>query len=190
VDVLTTTGESDQALVTECLHGDQRAWIRLLNRYQRLIYSVTVRLGFPLEDRHDIFQAVCLETYKSLASLRNASSLRYWILTISVRQCYALIRRRKEERNQEPDEVALTVLDPRADTLDLHLAAERAAMLRESLDELPEPCRSLLELMFFSDEKIPYSELGASFGWSKDTIGSARLRCLERLRRILEDKGF
>jgi RNA polymerase sigma factor (sigma-70 family) len=190
VSAVTTTGESDQALVAECLSGDQQAWIRLLNRYKRLIYSVTLRFSFDVEDRHDVFQAVCLETLKSLPSLRSASSLRYWILTISVRQCYVLLRNRREQRDQEPDEAALAVHDPRADTMQLYLESERAEQLRHAMEELPERCRALLELMFFAEDKNSYTQLGGRFGWSKDSIGSARLRCLERLRRILEDKGF
>jgi DNA-directed RNA polymerase specialized sigma24 family protein len=74
--------------------------------------------------------------------------------------------------------------------MQIYLAAERSEMVREAMGQLPEPCRSLIELLFFSEEKTSYSQLGGLMGWSKDTIGSARLRCLEKLRRILESKGF
>jgi len=63
-------------------------------------------------------------------------------------------------------------------------------MLREAMEELPEPCRSLLELLFFSDERTSYLDVGGLFGWSKDSVGSARLRCLDKVRKILERKGF
>jgi len=138
MDTLTTTGVSDSALVSECVNGNQQAWIQLLDRYKRLIYAVTVRFSFDIEDRHDIFQAVSLETLKSLPSLRNASSLRYWILTITVRQCCLLRKSRREERWLQRDEAALTLQDPRADTMQIHLDAERAEMLREAMEELPE----------------------------------------------------
>jgi RNA polymerase sigma factor (sigma-70 family) len=190
VDTLTITGVPDHALIAGCVNGDQQAWIQLLDRYKRLIYGVTVRFGFDIEDRHDVFQAVCLETLKSLGSLRKASSLRYWILTITVRQCCSLLKRKREERGQETDEAALAVQDPRTDTMQIYLAAEREKMLREAMEELPERCRSLLDLLFFSDERTSYLELGGLFGWSKDTIGSARLRCLDKVRKILERKGF
>ena len=127
MDTLTTTAISDQVLVIECVNGDQQAWIQLLNRYKRLIYSVTVRF---------------------------------------------------------------TLHDPRADTMQIYLDAERAELLREALEELPERCRSLLDLLFLAEDKSSYAQLGGLFGWSKDTIGSARLRCLDKLRKILEQKGF
>jgi RNA polymerase sigma factor (sigma-70 family) len=184
------TPDCDSVLVAACVDGDQRAWIKLLERYKRLIYSVSVRFGFDHEDRHDVFQAVCVEVLKNLSSLRNSSSLRYWILTITVRQCCALRKRLKEEDARGGCEPDLLTCDPKSDSMEIYLAARRAEMLRETLDELPDPCRSLLNLLFFSEEKTPYSELGARFGWSKDTIGSARLRCLDRMRKILAQKGF
>ena len=187
---LTPSIESDSELVFKCLNGDQQGWIQLLDRYKRLIYSVTIRFGFENEDRHDVFQAVCLEILRNLSSLRNSSSLRYWILTISVRQCGVLRKRLQQERLHSPDDSVLLVCDAHPDTLSIYQAAQRAEILRDAMEELPERCRSLLNLLFFADEKTPYTQLGDTFGWSKDTVGSARKRCLERLRKILAQKGF
>jgi RNA polymerase sigma factor (sigma-70 family) len=190
VDTLTTTGLTDHALITGCVEGDQQAWIQLLSRYKRLIYGVTVRFQLDAEDRHDVFQAVCLETLKNLASVRNAASLRYWILTITIRQCCILLKRKREESKHDPVDAASALQDSRPDTMQIYLAAEREAIVREAMEELPERCRSLIDLLFFSNDKNSYSQLGNALGLSKDTIGSTRLRCLERLRKILESKGF
>src|SRR5207249_218451 len=140
VDTLTTTGESDHALIAGCVNGDQQAWIELLDRYKRQIYGVTVRFGFDVEDRHDVFQAVCLETLKSLSSLRNASSLRYWILTITVRQCSLLLKRKRQERGR--DWSGLPICRPRQDTgvnCSLGPAAEIEHGIRKSSDTSREP---------------------------------------------------
>jgi len=186
----TATDISDHALVAECLSGNQEAWTQLLDRYKRLIYASTGRYGFDAQDRHDVFQAVCVEILKSLHSLRNVSSLRHWILTITLRQSYVLLKRKRAERGQEPDETVRGLEDHRPHTIQIYLAAERAEKLREAMEELPQRCRMLLELLFFSEEKTSYSELGTRLCLSKDTIGSVRLRCLDKLRKILEDKGF
>jgi RNA polymerase sigma factor (sigma-70 family) len=188
-DIQEGTPVTDSVLVVECLKGNPQGWIELLDRYKRLIYSVTVRFGFGNEDRHDIFQAVCLDVLKNLSSLRSASSLRYWILTITVRKCCALRKRHREEWGHE-DDGSLAASDPRSNSMEIYLAARRAEMLHEAMAELPDRCRSLLNLLFFNEEKTAYAQLGTMFGWSKDTVGSARLRCLDRLRKILAQKGF
>jgi RNA polymerase sigma factor (sigma-70 family) len=162
----------------------------LLNRYKRVIYSVTVRFGFDAEDRHDVFQAVCLETLKNLASVRNGSSLRYWILTIAIRQCCLLLKRRREENGQEPVEAAITCTIPVPTRWRFISRGNREKIVHEAMRELPDRCRSLLDVLFFSNERTSYSQAGQLLGLSKDTIGSTRLRCLEKLRKILESKGF
>jgi len=190
VDNLTTTDVSDHALIAGCVEGDQQAWVQLLNRYKRLIYGVTVRFGFNTEDRHDVFQAVCLETLKNLASVRNAPSLRYWILTIAIRQSCLLLKRRREENGRESVDAVITLHNSRPDTMEIYLAAEREKIVHEAMEELPDRCRSLLDALFFSKERTSYSEAGQLLGLSRETIGSTRLRCLEKMRKILESKGF
>src|SRR5215475_13923464 len=171
-DTQEATPVTDSALISECLEGNPQGWIELLERYKRLIYSVTVRFGFSSEDRHDIFQAVCVDVLKNLSSLRNASSLRYWILTITVRKCCALRKRHQEECAPDECEGSLAASDPRSNTMEIYLAARRAEMLHEAMAELPDRCRSLLNLLFFNEEKTAYAQLGTMFGWSKDTVGS------------------
>src|SRR2546428_640489 len=139
----TATDISDQALVSECLSGNQEAWTQLLDRYKRLIYASTARFGFDAQDRHDVFQGVCVQILKNLHSLRNVSSLRHWVLTISLRQCYVLLKRKRAERGQELDETARGVQDHRPHTIQIYLAAERAEKLREAMEELPDRCRLL-----------------------------------------------
>src|SRR5689334_8778826 len=121
---------ADSILVADCLEGEQQAWLQLLSRYKRLIYSVTVRFGLSVDDRHDIFQSVCLEILKNLTSLRSASSLRYWILTITIRQCSALRKRRNRDLPVAEQEAWSLVSDPGPDTLEVYLEARRTEILR------------------------------------------------------------
>jgi DNA-directed RNA polymerase specialized sigma24 family protein len=101
-----------------------------------------------------------------------------------------LRKRYQQERLHDAHDGSLATSDPRSNTMEIYLAARRAEMLHEAMAELPDRCRSLLKLLFFTEEKTGYAQLGTMFGWSKDTVGSARLRCLDRLRKILAQKGF
>src|SRR5689334_22765437 len=101
-----------------------------------MIYSVTVRFGISVDDRQDIFQSVCLEILKNLTSLRSASSLRYWILTITIRQCSALRKRRTRDLPAAEQDSWSLVSDPGPGTLEVYLEAQRAETLREAITEL------------------------------------------------------
>ena len=54
--------EDDVALVQRCLDGDKQAWVELVNRYRRLIYSVPVKLGMKPDHEHaNLRAAECSE---------------------------------------------------------------------------------------------------------------------------------
>src|SRR5689334_114543 len=87
-----TREPTDVELVAACVSGDSTSWERLLRRYERMICSVPVRLRFDMDDREEVFQTVCCRILENLHLLVDASRLRSWILTITIRECNQLIR--------------------------------------------------------------------------------------------------
>ena len=45
-------------------------------------------------------------------------------------------------------------------------------------------------LLFFEQPPMPYAEIAARLSLARGSIGFIRGRCLQRLKRILEEKGF
>jgi RNA polymerase sigma factor (sigma-70 family) len=178
----------DRNLIAECLKDDPAAWEALLERHKRVIYSITVRFGFDVDDRHEVFQTVCVEILRSLASLREVATLRHWIVTITIRQCNDSLRRKYRDRAvQSYDEGSVS--EPAIDTLQIYAAAEREEWLRLTMQQLSARCRKLIERLFLQDDRSSYEEMAEELGLSRDSIGSVRQRCLEQLRKLLEDRG-
>ncbi len=63
-------------------------------------------------------------------------------------------------------------------------------MLREAMGSLTPQCRRLVELLFFETPPRPYTEVAAELGLALGSIGFTRQKCIERLRRNLDDLGF
>src|SRR5688572_22406078 len=139
-----TERPADHQLIVQCLAGDPTAWEALLHRYERMIHSVTARFAFQMDDRHDVFQSVCCEVLKNLPALVDTFKLRSWIMTITIRECNDLIRKKYRQRRHDSEETALHITDPSADTLGIYLQAERDQLLREAVEQLPERCRQLI----------------------------------------------
>src|SRR5690349_20039769 len=89
VNVFLTIGgavrKSDSEIVERCLAGDQDDWSELIDRYERLIYSVARSMAQSPEDTSDVFQQVCLELYQRLPQLRDVESLPAWLITVTRR---------------------------------------------------------------------------------------------------------
>jgi len=155
-----------------------------------MIYSVPARLHFDIDERQDVFQTVCYRILENLHALADAARLRSWILTITIRECNHLIRAKYLRRRQDPEDCALGLQDPNADTFEIYLRSEREQLLREAFEELPERCRELVRMLFLADTKSLYEDLAKHFGLSAETIGSLRHRCLSNLRQLLHSRNL
>lgn len=185
--------QSDPELIAASLdHDDRQAWEALLVRYQRLIYSIPIRLGFSPSDAADVFQAVCLLLLENLAYLRRRDRLGAWLVTTTRRECWRLARNRPTEViDLDLDTVELDRNDGQPATLEeefLHL--ERQALLNAALDSLDPRCRQLLRLLFWAEPRPSYDEIARLMSLPEGSVGPTRARCLEKLTRILQRNGF
>jgi RNA polymerase sigma factor (sigma-70 family) len=181
---------SDERLVKECLKGKQDAWDAMLEKYGRLIYSVPVRYGLSRDDAGDIFQQVCVQLLEALPSLREPKSLGAWLIKITAHGCFQWAAR--ERRFQSFDFEARPDAGPVAQEMQeamLH-EFERRQVLHQALSEVPPRCRELIRMLFFKMPAVPYEEVAKKLGIAKGSIGFIRMRCLKRLRNILEKREF
>jgi RNA polymerase sigma factor (sigma-70 family) len=170
-------GSSDRELIGSCLRGEEQAWTELIARYQRLIYSVARGLCPQPEDCADVFQRVCLELYQSLKNLRNDQTLPAWLITVTKRSSYAVLRTRKTTIPIEEFEGA---------TDQKILQIEKEFLVERAVAELPDRCRMLIDLLYFDVDEPSYEEISRKMGMPVASIGPTRARCLEKLKKIMD----
>ena len=168
---------SDQELIERCIRGDQTAWEELVKRYQRLIYSIAHALCPPGEDVSDVFQQVWLDVYQHLSELRSVEALPAWLITVTRRRMYALIRSRRTSEQLD---------DETPDLSEKLSQIEYEYLLERVLSQLTERCRTLINLLYFDSSEPSYSEIAAAMSMPEASIGPTRARCLEKLRKLIE----
>jgi RNA polymerase sigma factor (sigma-70 family) len=178
----------DGFLVQECLNGSEEAWSALIDKYKNLIFSIPIKYGFSPDEATEIFQAVCLDLLRDLSQLREPRALAAWLIQMTSHKCF----RWKEQRNRHVEtELQETLADELAKIPEeLFRQIEREQVLRDALAVLSPDCKRLVELLFFEDPPVSYEELSKTLGMAKGSIGATRMRCLEKLRRWLDEKGF
>jgi RNA polymerase sigma factor (sigma-70 family) len=87
-------------------------------------------------------------------------------------------------------EVNLEVADARPLINEIRLEAEKDQLVRDALRSIPERCRKMLKMLFFEQPPRPYLEVAKELGLAEGSIGFIRGRCLEKLRKALEQRGF
>lgn len=184
-------GLSEERLVSQCLGGESAAWSDLVDRYKNLVSAIIRRSGTPAADAADVSQAVWIDIYTQLAQLRNPSSLRFWIATITRHKCYHWGRRESRRRVRPWDQRrALTLEDPSPPADEVLERLDRQQEIREAIHDLSPRCRELLTLLFLDDPPRPYTEVASRLHLAVGSIGFLRGTCLDRLRQTLEDRDL
>ena len=178
--------QRDDYLVRECIKGDEEAWSTLIDKYKNLIFSIPVKYGFHTHDADEIFQEVCLALLTELPRLRKPQALAAWLIQATSHRCFHRKREQGRYVGTEPDETFSST--PAAE--DILREVEREQMLRDALLELPPRCLDLVRMLFFQEPSIPYEQVAKSLNVAKGSIGFIRMRCLEKLRLLLEKRGF
>lgn len=183
------SGWSDARLVKACLDGEERAWHALVDKYKNLVYAVVRKYRPSPEEAADLFQSIWLAVYNDLPKLRKQSALRSWLISLASHQCFHW--KRKNTRLRRHEAVPFDAADHAAAEEPAFVEAlERDQLVREAVFTLPERCREMIRLLFFTLPPVPYKEVAERLGLATGSIGFIRGRCLERLRRRLERHGL
>lgn len=178
---------SDEIIWEKILAGDVKAWEEMVRRYQALVYAVATRSGLSLSDAADCFQNTWVTLYTNRRSIENPKKISSWLVTTAKREALRLNRQKSKETDisdagDNPDHRPL----PDQELIEL----ERQAQLEIALGEIDPRCRGILKEFFFSPESRSYEEIAKSLGISANSLGPIRHRCLRKLRKILEEKGY
>ncbi|SRR5579862_2330204 len=186
-ELATMRAWSEERLVKECLDGNEAAWAALIDRYKNLIFSVPIKYRFSREEAADVFQMVCLELLSELSNIREPKALPKWILMVAAHKCYHIKNHGRREQ-QKMDDLAKTlenVLPAEAEVIVQQ--AESEQRIREAISSLPSRCQELIRLLFFEEPARPYNEVARMLGLARGSIAFTRQRCLDRLRRKLNE---
>lgn len=183
----------DKELIAACLDGNRDAWETLIVRYQRLIYSIPLKIRLSTDDAADVFQSVCLKMMENLSSLRDHEKLVSWLITTTTRECWRLSARRRRDSSPElGDDESNDRMTEIPDHLPLAdeqiVAVEQQQIVRQALAQLPERCGKLLRMLFYRKDELSYADIARQIKIPVASIGPTRARCLDKLKKILDGK--
>lgn len=182
------SSSDEERLVKQCLNGSQESWAELVSTYRGLVYSIALRYGAKHQDAADIFQAVCLEVFKSLAQVRNAQSLRSWLITVTLRQAYRWKNRLSND--VELDAMDMEIAEGIAVAPETVGQFQQAEAVHKALEQLLPRNAELVRLLFFQQPALPYTEIARRLGLATGSVAFIRARCLSKLRKTLAEIGF
>ena len=180
----------DEQLIQECLAGSDAAWAALIDKYRKLIYSIPIKYGFSRDEADEIFQEVCLTLLSHLPQLREPRSLVSWLIKIASHHCFHWHKSQRTRHEFQPGSYFDNLSAESSLNADILEDAQREQVLRQAVADQQSRCRELIEMLFFSSPAVPYEQAAQALSLAKGSIGFIRMRCLQRLRRRLQELGF
>lgn len=179
---------TQRSLLAACRRGEREAWEELLGKYRRLVYSVPLACGLSSDAADDVFQRVSLKLVEHVGRIRDADALASWLVVTARRESWAQARAAGRSAELDPEAAERLVGEDPELERELHLLACEHA-LAVALEELGEPCRSLLRALYLEEPPPSYQELAERLGRPIGSLGPTRARCLKKLRTLYERAG-
>ena len=145
----------DTALIKACRLGDETAWNELVERYQRLVFTIPRRSGLSESQAADILQEVFLTLFQKLDEIEKPDRIRSWLVTTAKFKTWGLVRKEKglyspvTEEELELELANLTDDSPLAE--DNLIQLEEQHKIRTALKKVEERCQTILSMIYLTE---------------------------------------
>lgn len=174
--------EPDAALVRQCRSGDSRSFDRLVLRYQRVLYNVTLRMLDDPDDAMGATQSAFVKAYERLASFDPSRRFFSWLYRIALNEA---LDRRRRRRVRVPLSERIVAPDP--DPARMAADHETEWMIRDALRQLSPVRREVVVLRHFAG--LSYQEIADALDVPEKTVKSRLFDARRKLAELLMARG-
>jgi len=163
--------------------------VQIVRRHWRKVFNIAYKFTGKHDEAEDLTQDVFLKIFKSLDTFDRRANFQTWLVSVSRNLCidhYRSVRKEREtiDRDVDPGELA-----PAAATTSPIAAleqADRVALLKKAMAELPATLRSAVLLRDI--QELSYQEIADRLdlpeGTVKSRINRGRTELARQIRRL------
>jgi RNA polymerase sigma-70 factor, ECF subfamily len=176
----------DKRYICKARRGDGKAFEKLIQRYQRALYSSISRIVFSHEDTDELLQETFVKIYYNL----NRFDFRYpffpWARRIAINITLNYLKSKASRKLDPMDDNDLSDGDPEENDPSCQLQRNDLTVgLEKALQSLPDEQRVVFLLR--TRENMRYDEIAAALDTSVGTIMSRLHRARARMKELLVD---
>src|ERR687883_728424 len=183
----------DAELVTEFLHGEERAFQELVERYQTRLLNFIYRTIGDRERGEDLVQEVFIRVYRHLHRFDRAKKFSTWIYTIASNLAKNELRNRSRnplvffqaiKKNWQDEERPLQFEDTTARPDDMYRKRHLRELVEQTVAQLPEHHRQVFVLRELEGKS--YEEIAEITACNLGTVKSRLNRARNAFAAIIE----
>jgi RNA polymerase sigma factor (sigma-70 family) len=172
----------ENEIIAQVLKGETRAFEKLVEQYEQLVFYVISRLIKDQDDKEDVCQEVFIKVHKNLGTFKFQSKFSTWIGRIAYLTAINYLKAKKISSDYPADldnfyfstETPDTLLDKK----------DSAAYMNKLIGEMPIQYRTVITLYHLNE--FSYSEIEEITGMPEGTVKSYLFRARKLLKEKLE----
>jgi len=175
--------QEDKELVRRCLKGEKEAFATILDRYEKPIYNLVLRMVNDRDDAADLTQTIFVKAYEKLDTYDERFKFFSWLYKIAVNTALNFISHRRHQERLRDDIVPNGVqLEEEFDT------SERYQKLEDAILGLRVDYRIVIVLRHF--QNLSYDEMSKILDIPAKTVKSRLFTARQILKDTLVKSGL
>ncbi len=179
-EVAQQSALEDHEIIKKVLKGQVNAYRVLVDKYQRPVYNLLIRMIHDRDEALELTQVVFVKAYEALATVRGDHKFFSWVYRIAVNTALNYL---KKQKNNVGTKYLQNVEDEREDTFD-----EREYQLQYAVNQLKEKYRAVIVLKYY--EQLSYKEVAYSLQISEQKVRSRLFDARMQIKEILEKTPY
>ncbi len=164
-------------LVKKAQKGDDKAFLKLFQRFEEDIYRMAYVYVKNENDALDVVQEVAYRAFKNIETLKNPAYFKTWLTKIAITSALNILKKNKKVVQLKPEYEEYIGLEDQ-DTL-------LSMTLHELLEKLNEEEKSLVTLRFY--EGYSFKEIAEILEIPLGTAKTILYRALGKLRKHMKE---
>jgi RNA polymerase sigma factor (sigma-70 family) len=173
----------DHEIIKLCIEGKKEYFELLVDRYQRLVYSMALHYLKDPQFAEDASQEAFVKAYTHLARYNPQYRFSTWIARITANTCADMLRKRKET---SPIDAVPEIADPDISPEEKAIARELKKKTEEMIGKLDDKYR--IPLMLYHVSGLKYEEIAEYLKVPMSIVKNRIFRARKMLREEME--GF
>jgi RNA polymerase sigma-70 factor (ECF subfamily) len=181
----------DEELIRKALSGEQDAYQALLQRYQKTVFHIVVKIIRNSDDAQDLVQETFMRAFNTLESYRSEYRFSTWLCKIAANCSIDYLRKKKikaysmdKPYQTKNGTVEVELEDKGANPEEHFLRKQRIMSIEEAIKGLPPKYKQVIVYRHHDDKS--YEEISRIMGIPIGTVKARIFRARELLKKKLK----
>ena len=178
----------ERDIISRCQQGDKEAFRWVVQTYQRMVFSLTLKMLCDEEEAKDMVQETFIRVWQSIRSYDPQKTFSTWIYTIASRLCIDRLKRANRIVAQPEDQLTLRHFASENDSQQSLENKEWVSIVRTIADGLSDKQRLVFTLCQL--EGLPSAEVEQITGLDAKQVKSNLYVARQTIRKQLKKLGY